>query len=337
VKECGTLDVRLIVPPGAPIARLYPHYAQEWVEPRIPDPEEDPVRGAWLRHMSEGPSDLLADGTFSVRPHGEGPVMLWLDFRPSGWEPDIGWDGILESDLAVGLGKATVPDRTFVHREFDLRDLYPGGVDVSVRVGDAPKADLRVTLCVAETVDELHVRGLETMRSGRRYSGGVTAITASDGHARFPQMFAGEWTCTVRPADRTWIFVSRDPVVVRASEETTAAVEFALARHEIRFTKSDPTSISLEHPEASPTSLDNTRIRWFQRTELGPRAYGRARTDRDGAVSLELPEGVYDFEVDDPPLESRPGDRELDHTHRLSRVRWTADSATSDAVRLRVR
>src|SRR5262249_10465675 len=159
----------------------------------------------------EGQSALLADGSFRVQPHGEGQVLLWLDFRPCAWEPGFGWEGILESDLAVGLGKMAVPDGKVVHREFDLRDRYPGAIDVTVRVDGEPTPGLRVTLCVGDCVDEVHARGLEIARAGRSYSGGTSEITGPDGHARFPQMFAGDWTCYVRPVDRSWIFLSRDP------------------------------------------------------------------------------------------------------------------------------
>jgi hypothetical protein len=334
--ESGTLEARLIVPPGAPIARLYPHFAQEWVEPRIPDPEGNLAQSAWERHEAEGRSDLLADGSFRVQPHGEGQVLLWLDFRPSAWEPGFGWEGILESDLAVGLGKVTVPDRTVVRRDFDLRDRYPGAIDVIVRVHGAPAPGLRVTLCVGERVDEVHARGLEVARAGRSYSGGTSEITASDGHARFPHMFAGEWTCYVRPVDRSWISLSPNPAIVETGNETSAAVDVALARHELRFVTSDLTSVASAHLDASPMPLANTRIRWFQRTELGPLGYGHATTDGDGALSLDLPPGVFDFEVDDSRLESRPTDDALRGLHRLSRVEWTPESAAPEIVRLRV-
>jgi hypothetical protein len=235
------------------------------------------------------------DGSFHMQFQGTSPAMIWLELRPDPPDGEGGSPDPFEGTLAAYLGTVDVPALGHVARDIEARDLLTGSIDVLVRLHGKPASNMRVTLFAPNHARDMHDSWPTVVRDGQRYVGGITILTGDDGHARLANMIVGEWGCYVRPLDRSWGCISSERAIVRSGGATLFGVDADPAPRVLQFVSGDSRTMSPAGVLEAPLVLAGVEVWWKQRSPVGLIGVGHARTDADGALAHEFPDGEFEF------------------------------------------
>jgi len=162
--------------------------------------------------------------------------------------------------FSVKLAELDLVAGETLERSFDVRDCWPGTLEVTVTRDGAPATSTLVQVFRADGVGN-----------------GTGAVTSADGVATVTPLTPGRHEIHVRPLDNSWSFVDPVPVEVGAGELVRRAIPITLVRGTLRV-------LDLEsgEPLAGAAVVIGAERSRFRREHT---------TDAEGRLELELPVG----------------------------------------------
>lgn len=254
-------------PSGVLVGRLIGPAEADWSKlavlalPRKPaDAPDAEWNGRWI-DRSVAAASIAADGTFRTQllPTGSVDVSLRLpDARiPSGFS---GWSGTEGGNIALELLELEPGEN---RREYDVRDRFPGGIDVAARVNGEPTPGLVV----------------QATSTGPESFTAVSVLDANGKGALRPLAVA-TYRFVVNPIDGAWRF--QDERVVQLAANGSATIEF-----DIRLV--DGTLAVVDAATRAPLAGTTVRI-GLENSEWPEIQVG---TDGEGRIRTRLALGRY--------------------------------------------
>lgn len=270
VPAAGWLEGRVRLPEGATVRDL----ALDFAGAAIDDegvPRDDRADGAGGLDSIWG--RLAEDGSFRLGPLPAGELEVELVRRV----PLSRSSQTLERDE---LGTVTVRAGETARAEWDLRDSFPGGARVRLRVlGGARGAALIVA----------HGAAPGELES-------FPAAPDDQGEIRLPGLAPGTWFLEAVGKDRSWGWTSDEALVIAPGRETRQELTVHLVPRRVRFVDAaSGAPLAGRTIEVRPAA--SRRGAWSRRVDL----------DDAGTFELLLPSGMFRFRAADPPRAGSPG------------------------------
>jgi len=257
----GFLEGRLLLPEGRGI---------EDVRLSL-KPESD--RGAWFRSGREDPGgQLRSDGRFEYGPLPAGSIEVYLVVNVSGGRSSTIGSSFPLGDVMIGAGSTTL-------RDWDVRDMFPGGIRPRVTIDGEPAVDGWLAYWT-----ELEGTGL---------GGGTRSLEEKE--PVLEGLRPGEWHLAVVGSDgsrsgRAWFAAHPGVTLVSAAETTDVTIAVTLYKRSLRFTDA-ATGEPIADQRVGWTSVVPDALRWLSQEPPG----SSATTNSSGGVTLSLPAGDVRF------------------------------------------
>ena len=248
---------RLIAPEGAEFSGLRLCY-HPGAEPRI----------NWRFVGMSGKPEVEPDdqGNFELHPLPAGPGTLSLRgadvMLPAGAHGSVSSSG-----FAITVAELELVTGERLERSFDVRDRWPGSVEVTVLREGVPAPGMVV----------------ELLALGPERGGTYGATTDGSGVAVVESVFAGRYTILVHCPGEHWSAVEERAIDLASSERASRTISITLARGTLRVLDAD-----------SGEPLAGT---WVVVRAIGSNRGMNYKPDDEGRLELELPLGPIEVEI----------------------------------------
>lgn len=212
-----------------------------------------------------------AEGNYRLDGIEEGPATVFLCLAAS--ELPTGFNSSRSlPESHTELGRVEVHAGRVTRADFDLAELAPGALEVTVLVSGTSAAGCVVTAS-------------STGRGGMR-----AALCDERGRARLAPLLPGAWKLRVGPLEGRWSYEAAAPVVLAPAGESAVELQISVAAGRIQIVEA-----------GSGEALASRELRVGQQ---------RAMTDGEGWLELELTPGSYPLRMAGDRLFGHVGDLE---------------------------
>jgi hypothetical protein len=258
---CSSLAGRLIAPDGASFDGLT-------VLALPPEPNAaEPRRRIARVTEAKTAVPIAADGSFRTGPLALGETRVSL--RLASVMLPFGFDTALASRATtIDLGVVTIAAGAETQHDFDVRAMFPGRIEVSLRVNGTSAPGT-----VIEVRDADDIKSVE----GAAFADAKPSSTTNP-------LACKRYRLVARSIDQSWFFLASDVVTVKPAETAQASIDVTLAEGALQI---------LDDNRQPARVVKKVEIRRDGDDMLQPLARATASTDSEGRLQLRLPIGSY--------------------------------------------